>query len=157
MNWNEYFIQKAELTAKKSKDPSTQTGVVIVGPGHVELSTGYNGFPRGVLDDDRYEDRPVKYTLISHAERNAIYNAARVGISLMDSAMYTSFGPVTCHECAKAIIQAGIKVFIGRVMEGEFGGGRWAESIQAGTAMLREAGVTMYAWNGETLEIPKRF
>lgn len=142
MNWNEYFIELADLVSKKSKDPSTKTGVVIVGEDNEVLSIGFNGFPRGVNDsDDRYNDRPTKYKLVTHAETNAIYNAARNGIQLKGATMYTNFGAFVCNECAKAIIQAGIKHIIGKKQEDDFGGGNWNESISYGTIMLQEAEV----------------
>ena len=74
-NWDEYFMKMAEHVKTKSKDRSTQVGAVIVGEGHVVLSVGYNGFPRGVNDDidSRYE-RPAKYMWTEHAERNAIFS-----------------------------------------------------------------------------------
>ena len=154
MKWPEYFIQKAELTARKSKDPSTKTGVILVGEDLVELTSGFNGFPRGVRDrPDRYANRKRKYQLIAHAETNAIYNAARYGIRLKDSHMYTSFGTCTCQECAKAIIQAGIISLTGRNLKNDFAEGRWKDSIKIGIEMLKEACIILYEWNGESLEV----
>lgn len=148
MDWVEYFIRKAELTAQKSKDPSTKTGVIIVGHDRVELTNGFNGFPRKVNDDhSRYIDRETKYKFIAHAETNAIYNAARYGISIKDADMYTSFGVRTCQECAKGIIQAGIARLIGRKLIGKFAGGRWDDTIQIGIQMLKEAGVILLEWD----------
>ena len=83
MNWTEYFLGLAEQVKLKSKDQSTQIGAVIVGEDNEVLSTGYNSFPRG-MDDSKQErqERPEKYFWFEHAERNAIYNAARVGTPL---------------------------------------------------------------------------
>jgi dCMP deaminase len=83
-------------------------GAIILGSQSEPLSWGYNGFPRGA-DDDKAErhERPLKYTWTEHAERNAIYNAARVGARLLGSSMYVTMAP--CVDCARAIIQAGIK------------------------------------------------
>lgn len=105
--WDEYFIRMAFLVASKSKDTSTKVGAVIVGPDHEVRSTGYNGFPRKVKDDvlERLE-RPEKYLWVVHAEQNAIYNAARVGIATNGCTMYLNWEP--CSICAGAIIQAGI-------------------------------------------------
>ena len=154
MDWTEYFIRKAELTAQKSKDPSTKTGVVVVGTDRIELTSGFNGFPRGVQDDvSRYNDRKMKYKFMAHAELNAICNAARYGISLRGSTMYTSFGACSCQECAKVITQSGIVNLIGRKIEEDFAEGRWNDSIQTGLTMLREAGVVLYEWDGEQLKI----
>ena len=89
-----------------SKDPSTKVGAVFVSAERRILSTGYNGFPRGV-DDDVEERwlRPEKYFWTAHAEVNAIYNAAFEGVSLRESTLYTPFLP--CHGCAQAIVQVG--------------------------------------------------
>jgi deoxycytidylate deaminase len=83
MNWTEYFLGIAEQVKLKSKDESTQIGAVIVGIDNEILSTGYNSFPRG-MDDSKKErqERPEKYFWFEHAERNVIYNAARIGVSL---------------------------------------------------------------------------
>ena len=93
MNWTEYFLGIAEQVKLKSKDESTQIGSVIVGMDNEILSTGYNSFPRG-LDDSRPErqERPVKYNYIEHSERNAIFNAARIGVSLKNSTIYLTAG-----------------------------------------------------------------
>lgn len=110
MNWNEYFFKMADLVSEKSKDESTKVGCVIVGPEHEVRSTGYNGIPRNVNDTqekpERHE-RPEKYYWYEHAERNAIYNAARNGIPLNDCTMYVTMYP--CADCARGIIQSGIK------------------------------------------------
>ena len=150
MSWTEYFIRMAELVAMKSKDPSTKTGVVIVNKNKTIISTGYNGFPAGVADHSyRYADRETKYKMICHAETNAIYQAAKSGISTDGATMFTSFGPVTCCECAKSIIQAGIVDLVGREIDGDFGGGRWNDSIRLGSVMLLEAGVNQRSFNGK--------
>ena len=79
MNWQKYFYEMANLVAKKSKDKSTQIGAVIVGPDNEIRSTGYNSFPTGLNDDlEIRQQRPEKYYWIEHAERNALYNAARL-------------------------------------------------------------------------------
>ena len=110
MNWTEYFLNIAEQIKLKSKDESTQIGAIIVGMDNEVLSTGYNSFPRG-LDDTIKErqERPEKYFWIEHAERNAIYNAARIGVSLKNSTIYLTSG-VPCMDCARAIVNVGIQV-----------------------------------------------
>lgn len=140
MNWQTYFLRMADTTRLKSKDPNTQVGAIIVGPEKQILSTGFNGFPRGINDDipARWE-RPIKYEWIEHAERNAIYNAARHGIALRGASMYIfGFGP-PCSGCARAIIQAGITkvVFSGRSDWQH----QWAVSLEISREMLSEAGV----------------
>ena len=109
MEFYEYFIKLADVVAEKSKDRSTKVGVVVVGPDREIRSTGYNGFPRGINDDiDERHERPAKYDWTEHAERNAVYNAARMGQSLKDCTMYFNWEPCPCVDCARAIIQAGI-------------------------------------------------
>lgn len=103
------FIILAKTIAEIfSKDPSTKVGCVITGEGNEILTTGYNGFPRGVTDsEDRFEDRATKYKFTCHAEANAIYNAARTGAMLDGSTAYITFPP--CGECSKVMAQAGIR------------------------------------------------
>lgn len=180
-DWDIYFIRLAMEVAKKSKDPSTKVGCIIVGPDNEIRSTGYNGFPRGVreleggphtpkkidrmlhggiqvtcicgsifqvgpggrvnnwdiisvkspeedmldrvLQNEHFQprapelssrwERPTKYDFVEHAERNAVYNAARVGVPLKGCRAYLNWEPYPCKECAKAFIQAGIVEVIG--------------------------------------------
>lgn len=99
-----------DLVAARSLDKHTKVGCIIVGINNEIKSTGYNSLPRGVLHLDERLERPEKYKWIEHADRNAIYNAARIGVSLENCKMYLSFYP--CIECARAIIQVGIKEVI---------------------------------------------
>ena len=108
INWDEYFMGVALLAAKRSKDPNTQVGACIVDENNVILSTGYNGFPIGCSDDEfpwAREGEQTKYPYVVHAELNAILNAS--GKSLRGAKIYVALFP--CNECAKAIIQSGIK------------------------------------------------
>jgi len=108
INWDEYFMGVALLAAKRSKDPSTQVGACIVSPENVIISTGYNGFPYGCSDDEfpwNREGDETKYPYVVHAELNAILNAG--GRNLKGARVYVDLFP--CNECAKAIIQSGIK------------------------------------------------
>ena len=109
ISWDEYFMGVALLAAERSKDPNTQVGACIVDDQNRILSTGYNGFPHGCSDDEFPWNRDesageTKYQFVVHAELNAILNAR--GKSLSGSKVYVALFP--CHECAKAIIQAGI-------------------------------------------------
>lgn len=142
MDWNEYFIRQANLVSKKSKDRSTKVGALIVGPDNEIRSTGFNGFPRGIDDsvEERYE-RPEKYDYTEHAERNAILNAARVGIPTKDCIMYLNFKPIPCVDCTRAVIQAGIKKIIGPDISFTGKGNHWNDSLQKSIIMLDEAGV----------------
>ena len=113
INWDEYFMGVALLAAQRSKDPSTQVGACIVDDNNKILSTGYNGFPYGCSDDDYPWNRDenlgeTKYQFVVHAELNAILNAS--GKNLYGSKVYVALFP--CNECAKAIIQSGIKEVI---------------------------------------------
>ena len=142
LSWDELFILQATLIAQKSKDPSTKVGCVIVNDDNVILSTGFNGFPRGIEEDwkDRWK-RPEKYHWVEHAERNAIFNAARVGVSLNNSRAYLNWEPKPCADCTRALIQAGIKEVIGpnRKFAGVGAGKHY--SIEHAEQMLNEAGV----------------
>jgi len=137
MTWDKYFMRMADLVASKSKDRSTQVGCVIVGPNHEVRSTGYNGMCRGVDDDieDRHE-RPEKYFWFEHAERNAIYNAARNGIRIEDCTAYVTMIP--CADCCRGLIQSGVKRIL--VKSGPTSG-RWDESFYRSMDMAREANV----------------
>ena len=87
-NWDIRYLKLAEQVASWSKDPSSQIGAIAVGRKGEVLSTGYNGFPRHIADDDRYKDREQKYKYIVHAEANCIYNATYNGVSLYNATMY---------------------------------------------------------------------
>ncbi len=109
LSWDEYFIGLAHLSAYRSKDPSTQVGAVIVDDDNRVVSIGYNGLPRGCSDDEFPWEREgdileTKYPFVVHAELNAILNSRN---SVKDCTIYVSLFP--CNECAKAIIQSGIK------------------------------------------------
>ena len=113
ISWDEYFMGIAMLTAMRSKDPNSQVGACIVSPENKILSLGYNGMPIGCSDDELPWDREgdpldTKYMYVCHAELNAILNSA-FG-SLKGSRVYVTLFP--CNECAKAIIQSGIKEII---------------------------------------------
>ena len=106
MPWDKYFIELLDFIAIKSKD-KTKTSAIIVGKEHEIRSTGFNGFPRGVDESDPLKwERPEKYYWAKHAERNAIYNAARMGTCISGCTIYVSHFP--CVDCARGIIQSGI-------------------------------------------------
>ena len=113
ISWDEYFMGVAHLSGMRSKDPNTQVGACIVSPDNKILSMGYNGFPKGCSDDEfpwAREGEPLdnKYFYTTHSELNAILNYR--GGSLEGSTLYVSLFP--CNECAKAIIQSGIRYII---------------------------------------------
>ncbi len=108
ITWDEYFMGVAMLAAQRSKDPNTQVGACIVSPENIIISTGYNGLPRGCSDDEYPWDREgveTKYPFVVHAELNAILNSG--GRKLDGARLYVALFP--CNECAKAIIQSGIR------------------------------------------------
>ena len=113
LTWDEYFMGVAFLSGMRSKDPNTQVGACIVSDDNKILSMGYNGFPKGCSDDDfpwnRDAEDPLcsKYFYSTHSELNAILNYR--GGSLEGAKLYVSLFP--CNECAKAIIQAGIRTY----------------------------------------------
>lgn len=141
MNWNEYFLGIAEQVKLKSKDLSTQIGAVIVGNDNEVLSTGYNSFPRG-LDDSLQErqERPEKYFWFEHAERNAIYNAARVGIPLKGSKIYLTSG-LPCMDCARGIVNSGIKTVYCKEICTTKNKEKWNESQEKAIQLLKECEV----------------
>ena len=108
ISWDEYFMGVAKLAARRSKDPNTQVGACIVSQDNIIISTGYNGMPKGCSDDEfpwAREGEETKYPYVVHAELNAILNAN--GRDLRGSRVYVALFP--CNECAKAIIQSGVK------------------------------------------------
>lgn len=133
-DWHQRFLDLCEHVATWSKDPSTKLGSVIVDDQKRVISMGYNGFPRGVLDSkDRYDDRPTKYLFVAHAERNALDNAPMM---VDNCTLYVTLEP--CVECAKSIIQRGIKRVITYrpIREDTF---NWSISRQ----MFKESGVEL--------------
>ena len=137
ISWDEYFMGVAILSAMRSKDPNTQVGACIVSPDRKIVGVGYNGFPKGCSDDDLPWEREgnwidTKYPYVCHAELNAILNSSIT--SLKGSTLYVALFP--CNECAKAIIQTGIKKVI-------YLSDKYAESDQtkASKMMLKSAGV----------------
>lgn len=134
------FVGIAHAVSQMSKDPSTKVGALIIAPGMEIRATGWNGFPRGVEDtQERLNDRPTKYLYVAHAEANAITNAARSGVSTDGcSLLVTALHP--CNDCAKLVIQAGIKKVYAPLPEID---GRWADSFEIAATMFREAGVTV--------------
>jgi len=154
-SWHDYFIDVARLVSTKSKDRSTKVGAVLVNESNSILSTGFNGFPRDVNDDvEERHDRPAKYTYTEHAERNAIFNAARVGVSTEGSILYLNFAPPPCADCSRGVIQAGISKVIGPP-ELFSGVGKnssgWSYELSAGSEMLNEAGVQCLVWENDKL------
>ena len=138
ISWDEYFMGLSHLSALRSKDPNTQVGACIVDNDKKVVSIGYNGMPRGCNDNDFPWEREggfldTKYAFVVHAELNAILNSTR---SVDGCTIYVSLFP--CNECAKAIIQSGIKKV---VYESDKYDG--TDGNIASKKMLREAGVEL--------------
>ena len=140
MNWTEYFINIANVVKLKSKDINTKIGVVIVGKNNEIVSTGYNSFPRGINDNvPERQERPEKYYWFEHAERNSIFNAARIGVSTNGCTMYCSCD-LACADCARAIINAGIKKVVFTKSNNPWPE-KWRESANRSEIMFKEAGI----------------
>lgn len=140
MNWKDYFRNIAQQVKLKSKDINTQIGAVVVGENNEIVSTGYNSFPRGI--DDKIverQERPEKYYWFEHAERNALYNAALIGVSTKGCTMYLTCG-VPCSDCARGIINSGIKKVVCEETD-TTKGPQWVEHSKRSLIMFQEAGV----------------
>jgi dCMP deaminase len=137
--WDQRYLKLAYEVAQWSKDPSSKIGAVTVGAKGQVLSQGFNGFPRGLKDDyDRLNDRETKYKYVVHAEMNAIYNATYNGTSLDGATLYV-YGLPICSECAKGVIQVGIKRVVmpaSPVMPE-----KWKDSWLTSMSFFKEAGV----------------
>jgi len=138
--WDYRFLEVARLVSCWSKDPSTRVGVVFVeASNHRILSTGYNGFPRGIGDlSSRLEDREIKYDHTVHAEMNGVFNAVSLGVSLRDSSVYVHGLPV-CSECAKGLIQSGVREII--MPNSISSSDKWVKSWEFSKKLLTEAGI----------------
>ncbi len=139
IRWDEYFMGVALLSAQRSKDPNTQVGACIVNPDKKIVGVGYNGFPSGCNDDElpwaregAYLD--TKYPYVCHAELNAILNS--ISRDLKGCSIYVALFP--CNECAKAIIQSGIKEIV--YLSDKYAG---TDSVVASKRMLGQAGVVL--------------
>lgn len=141
MNWDTYGMLLAHAVALKSKDPNTRIGAVVLGPDHEIRSAGFNGLPRGVKEDAARNAKPAKYSFWEHGERNAVYNAARMGVSLLGCTMFTQGTP--CCDCARAIIQAGISCVVVDFNWDKNNATKWAESAEVSKEMFREAEVKL--------------
>ena len=151
ISWDEYFMGIAMLAAKRSKDPSTQVGACIVSKDNIIISTGYNGMPKGCSDDEvpwGREGADTKYPYVVHAELNAILNAN--GRDLRGSRVYVALFP--CNECAKAIIQSGVKEVV-------YLSDKYKDSMEniASKRMLTAAGVKFTRLDSELKDLTISF
>ena len=151
ITWDEYFMGVAMLAARRSKDPNTQVGACIVSPDNIIISTGYNGLPNGCSDDEypwEREGEETKYPYVVHAELNAILNANGRDLrgSRLPIWLYVALFP--CNECAKAIIQAGVKEVL--YLSDKYAS---TAATRASKRMLDSAGVTYRQLHPSTKEI----
>ncbi len=153
ISWDEYFMGIALMSSMRSKDPGTQVGCCIVNQEKRIMSVGYNGMPAGCNDDEYPWERSgetleTKYPYVCHAELNAILNN-RSG-SLDGCTAYVSLFP--CNECAKAIIQSGIKKII--YLEDKYAE---ADNVIASKRMLHSAGIELERFSGNIDEITIKY
>ncbi len=148
-DWDQLYMTMCYLIGMRSRDPSTHVGSVIVDSDNVLVATGYNSLPRGIAPD-MYNKRlsreqGEKYYWIEHAERNAIFNAARRGTILKGCKLYVPWTP--CSDCARAIIQSGIDEVVvhknGQDFYDSYTNGKWKDSEERVKEMFIEAGVLM--------------
>lgn len=138
-SWEEYFMRMAYLVAMRSKDTRTKIGSVLVRD-NIVISTGYNGFSRGVKDlPERYEDRDLKRKIVNHSEENTILQCARLGISSDNSTLITPGIP--CHSCARILIQGGVKEIVIHSQWPNLTHSSWTESTKLAEELLNEVGI----------------
>ena len=141
--WDIRFLEMARNSAMWSKDPSTKVGSIIVDDDKRVVSVGYNGFPKGVDDDGRLENREEKYKMIVHAERNALLFANK---EVKDCHIYT-YPFMPCSVCAGMIIQAGIK----RVVSVKNENSRWQEDFKVSRRLFNESGITLIEYDCDVM------
>ena len=153
LSWDEYFMGVALLSAQRSKDPNTQVGACIVNPKNKIVGVGYNGLPTGCSDDEFPWDREgeyleTKYPYVCHAELNAVIN--KISADLYDCRLYVALFP--CNECAKVLIQAGVKEVI-------YLSDRYAETdqVRAAKRLFRAAGVLCRRLTSRTATVTLRY
>jgi dCMP deaminase len=133
LSWDLRFLDLAKLVSTWSQDPSTKVGAVITDSDNRIVSIGYNGFPKGIKDDERLDNRDLKYKMVLHAEENAILFAKQ---SLIGCTIYT-YPMLPCSNCCAKIIQVGIKNIVSVPNKIP----RWSENIALSTKMCEESGV----------------
>jgi dCMP deaminase len=148
-SWQATYMSMCYLMAYRSPDRSTKVGAVITTEDNVPIALGYNGLPRGIEDRDEFHVKPEKYFYFEHAERNAIYNAARIGARMdMAHTLYITWIP--CADCARAIVQTGVK----KVVVHKYGqeayyhskgsAGNWGDSQTATDTILQDIEVEWF-------------
>ena len=139
--WDNRYMELAKAVSTWSKDPSKKIGAIAIGSKGQVLAQGFNGFPRGIDDtDERLNDRETKYKYVVHAEMNLIYNATFNGISLDGSTVYI-YGLPLCSECAKGLIQVGVKRIVMSRDSLEDVDEKWQDSFDLTLQLLNESGI----------------
>jgi dCMP deaminase len=144
LDWDFFYTRMARFVATKSKDERTKCGCVLVGPNKEVRSIGYNGLPRKIKYTEKRNQRPNKYFYYEHAERNAIYNAIRIGVTLEGCTAYITGTP--CADCARGLIQTGVTRVVvpnEHQFKDEERQKVWKTNMEAAREMLEEAGVVM--------------
>lgn len=150
LKWIKRFLDLSVMVSTWSKDPRTKIGSIIVAPNGQVISQGFNGFPRGIEDtDERLNDRPTKHKLVVHAEVNSILSACYNGFSLKDCSLFIN--SLCCAECAKVIIQSGIKKVYMIERDSNF----WNESHDLSLNMFKECGVEYHVFDKDMNELKK--
>ena len=150
LDFNDLLIQ-AYTEATNSPDPSTQTGAVIVGREGFVIGRGHNTFPTGLQVTPEMLERPLKYTYIEHAERNAVYDMAAKGVRTLDATIVCTWFP--CAECARAVVQSGITRLVHHMDAYDRSPDAWKESHKASELILKAGGVQVVDIQG-TLGAP---
>jgi dCMP deaminase len=147
MNHEKYLRRCYQLAASYSDDPSTQNGAILVAGWAGEVATGVNHFPEGVVKTAERLERPLKYSYMEHAERDAIYNAAKWGVVTEGLTMYCPWS--ACDQCARAIVLAGIIKMVRHQSIIDKSPERWKESIAIADGILTEGGVEIENYVGD--------
>jgi dCMP deaminase len=150
-SWDDYFMTMVYLVASRSKDKNTHIGAVVVGSKNEVRSIGYNGFVRGLKDNaPERQERPEKYFWFEHSERNSIYNATLMGVSLEGCRMYTNGIP--CMDCARGIVQSGIKeVIVDPEWDKDSYSEKWVENNKRTIEMFKEVGIKLRHYEGKLM------
>ena len=138
---------RAYQIAVNSPDPSTQNGAILINQKGNIVSEAWNAFPLGVKYTSERWERPLKYKIIEHAERNAIFQAAKYGIKTNDLIMVCCWA--ACSDCARAIIQAGIKTLVTHKQAADMAPDFWKQEVEIAMTMFSEAGVEVIIYDGK--------
>ena len=142
----EEFLRNAYCIAAQSRDSSSQNGATLVSNGEI-IGTGSNNFPIGVeFNAERASKRPDKYRFFEHAERNAIYSAARAGLKVFESVMFCPWA--ACCDCARGVINSGVASLVVHQERMDMTPERWQDNVDDALNMMTEAGITIIRHKG---------